>query len=180
MTEYQIDTARMSEYAGILRAGDQVRLSGVVYTARDAAHKKLLELLARGEPLPFPLAGACIYYAGPTPARDGMPIGSCGPTTSSRMDVMCLPLLRNGLVCMIGKGGRSEEVAQVMRETGSVYLAATGGCGALIASRVKSCEVIAFPELGCESIKRLVVEDFPAVVAMDSVGGSLYGAGACA
>ncbi|HIR48124.1 MAG TPA: fumarate hydratase C-terminal domain-containing protein [Candidatus Caccousia avicola] len=164
----------IAEAAKTLRAGDNILLSGVIYTARDAAHKRIAALLDEGKEPPFPLRGSAIYYAGPTPAPDGLPIGSCGPTTSSRMDVFTPRLLDLGLTAMIGKGGRSPAVCEAIRRNGAVYLCAIGGAGALAAQAVRSVEVIAFEDLGCESVKRLVVEDFPLVVGIDCVGGSLF------
>ena len=149
-----------------LRAGDSVLLSGRIYTGRDAAHKRLCALLSEGKPLPVPV-----------PAKPGDPIGSCGPTTSYRMDAYAPALMREGLRVMIGKGFRSPEVIEAMKETGSVYLAATGGAGALIAQCVKSARVLAFDDLGTEAIRELVVEDFPLIVAIDSLGNNLYATG---
>lgn len=160
-----------------LRAGDSVLLSGRIYTGRDAAHKRLCALLAEGKPLPVPVRDMAIYYAGPCPAKPGDPIGSCGPTTSYRMDAYAPALMREGLRVMIGKGFRSGEVIEAMKETGSVYLAATGGAGALIAQCVKSARVLAFEDLGTEAIRELVVEDFPLIVAIDSLGNDLYATG---
>lgn len=160
-----------------LKAGDNVMLSGVIYTARDAAHKKITSLLADGGKLPFEIKGAFIYYAGPTPAKDGMVIGSCGPTTSGRMDVYTPKLLDLGLAGMLGKGERSLKVIEACKRNKAVYFCAIGGAGALAASCVKECEVIAFPELGCESVKRLVIENFPAVVAIDTSGNDLFKTG---
>ncbi len=158
-----------------LRAGDTVLISGVIYTGRDAAHKKLLAMLDRGEPLPMELEDQIIYFVGPCPAPPGRPIGSAGPTTSYRMDPYSPSLIaRTGLRGMIGKGNRSAEVVDAMKKYGVVYFAATGGAGALIAQRIKKCELIAFPELGPEAVYRLEVEDFPAIVAIDSTGESLY------
>lgn len=157
-----------------IRAGDEVYLSGTVYTARDAAHKRIRALIQAHEPLPFPLDGAVIYYAGPTPERPGRPIGSCGPTTSSRMDVFTPLFLEHGLCAMIGKGPRSPEVVRAIVEHGAAYFCAIGGAGALAAMAVRSLEVIAFEELGCESVKRLTVEDFPLLCAIDSRGGNLF------
>ena len=157
-----------------LRAGDSVLLSGRIYTGRDAAHKRLCALLSEGKPLPVPVRDRAIYYAGPCPAKPGDPIGSCGPTTSYRMDAYAPALMREGLRVMIGKGFRSPEVIEAMKETGSVYLAATGGAGALIATSVKSAEVIAFEDLGTEAIRRLEVENLPLIVAIDAHGGNLY------
>lgn len=164
----------IAEAAKTLRAGDNILLSGVIYTARDAAHKRIAALLDEGKEPPFPLRGRAVYYAGPTPAPDGLPIGSCGPTTSSRMDVFTPRLLDLGLTAMIGKGGRSPAVCEAIRRNGAVYLCAIGGAGALAAQAVRSVEVIAFEDLGCESVKRLVVEDFPLVVGIDCAGGSLF------
>lgn len=174
MDRLRVNTDEIAQAAQKLRAGDKILLSGVIYTARDAAHKRLFAMLDRGEPLPFPLSGACIYYAGPTPAPDGLPIGSCGPTTSSRMDGFAPRLLDLGLKCMIGKGGRSPEVVDAIRRNGAVYLCAIGGAGALAAKCVRSMRVIAFDDLGCESVKRLEVEDFPLYTAIDCRGGSLF------
>ena len=158
-----------------LRAGDTVLLSGVIYTGRDAAHKKLLAMLDAGEALPMELKDQIIYFVGPCPAPPGRPIGSAGPTTSYRMDPYSPSLIaRTGLRGMIGKGNRSAEVVEAMKKYGVVYFAATGGAGALIAKRIRKCDLIAFPELGPEAVYRLEVEDFPAIVAIDSTGGSLY------
>lgn len=170
----QIDTKDMKEAAKKLRAGDLVLLSGTVYTARDAAHKRIFSLLDKGEPLPFPMDGATIYYAGPTPTPPGLPIGSCGPTTSARMDSFAPRLLDLGLKCMIGKGNRSPEVCEAIRRNGAVYLCAIGGAGALAAKCVKSLQVIAFEDLGCESVKKLEFQDFPLFTAIDCRGGSLF------
>lgn len=169
-----VDMAEIAETARSLRAGDKILLSGVVYTARDAAHKRFSALLDEGKELPFPLKGSAIYYAGPTPAPEGLPIGSCGPTTSARMDVFAPRLLDLGLSAMIGKGGRSPAVCDAIRRNGAVYLCAIGGAGALAAKAVRSVEVIAFEDLGCESVKRLVVEEFPLIVGIDCAGGSLF------
>ena len=160
-----------------LRAGDSVLLSGRIYTGRDAAHKRLCALLSEGKPLPVPVRDRAIYYAGPCPAKPGDPLGSCGPTTSYRMDAYAPALMREGLRVMIGTGFRSPEVIEAMKETGSVYLAATGGAGALIAQCVKSARVLAFDDLGTEAIRELVVEDFPLIVAIDSLGNNLYATG---
>ncbi|MBQ9082738.1 MAG: Fe-S-containing hydro-lyase [Clostridia bacterium] len=173
MERKSFHTAQIAQIAQ-LRAGDQILLSGTVYTARDAAHKRLFELLDNAQPLPFELNGAAIYYAGPTPAPAGRPIGSCGPTTSSRMDPFAPRLLDLGLKIMIGKGQRSPEVVEAIRRNGAVYLCAIGGAGALAAQAVQSCEVIAFDDLGCESVKKLAVKDFPLIVAIDAQGNSLF------
>ena len=158
-----------------LKAGDRIRLSGVIWTGRDAAHKRLVARLDAGEPLPMPLEGEIIYFVGPCPAPPGRPIGSAGPTTSGRMDAYSPRLIREcGLRGMIGKGSRSAAVVEAMKQSGAVYFAATGGAGALIARCVRKCDLVAFPELGPEAIYRLVVENLPLVVAIDSNGGSLY------
>ncbi|MDR3166150.1 MAG: FumA C-terminus/TtdB family hydratase beta subunit [Synergistaceae bacterium] len=157
-----------------LAAGDALSISGVLYTARDAAHKKLVEMASRGEKMPFEFAGAAVYYAGPTPARPGAVIGSAGPTTSGRMDAYSPTLMALGLKVMIGKGLRNAEVKRAIVEYAGLYLAATGGAAALIARSVKSSEMVAFPELGTEAICRLVVENFPAIVAIDSTGRDIY------
>ena len=158
-----------------LAAGDTVLISGVIYTGRDAAHKRLLALLDEGKELPMELRDQIIYFVGPCPAPPGRPIGSAGPTTSYRMDPYSPRLIAaTGLRGMIGKGNRSEEVVEAMKKYGVVYFAATGGAGALIAQRIRKCDLIAFPELGPEAVYRLEVEEFPAVVAIDSSGNSLY------
>lgn len=157
-----------------LAAGDRVLLSGTIYTARDAAHKRLFALLDKGEPLPIPLAGGVIYYAGPTPGQKGMAVGSCGPTTSGRMDPYAPRLLDLGLRAMIGKGDRSPAVVDAICRNSAVYFAAVGGAGALIARCIKKVEVVAFDDLGCESIKRMEVEELPLTVAIDALGRNLY------
>jgi len=157
-----------------LRAGDGVLLSGVIYTARDAAHKKLVELLKEGTDLPFDLEGQVIYYVGPTPAPPGYPIGSAGPTTSGRMDSYTPLLIEHGLRGMIGKGPRSGAVLDAVKKFGAVYFAATGGAAALIARSIKKAEVVAYPELGAEAIRKLEIQDFPCIVAADIYGGDLY------
>ena len=173
----QIQTPLTKEMVKTLHAGDTVLISGTIYTARDAAHKRLFELLDEGKPLPLPLSGAVIYYAGPTPGQQGMAVGACGPTTSRRLDKFAPRLLRLGLTAMIGKGERSPEVAEAIVLTGGCYFAAVGGAGALIAKCIKSAEVIAFEDLGCESIKRMEVVDLPLTVAIDCNGGNLYKSG---
>lgn len=162
------------ERAARLRAGDRVLLSGTVYTARDAAHKRIFQLLDEGKEPPFPLSGAVIYYAGPTPAQQGMAVGSCGPTTSGRMDPYAPRLLDLGLRAMIGKGDRSDAVVDAIARNGAVYFAAVGGAGALIAQRIVSSRVVAFDDLGCESVKEMEVRDLPLTVAIDSRGRDLY------
>lgn len=174
MTTYKINTSELKSFIPKLSAGDRVLLSGTVYTARDAAHSKLLELIKNGEPLPFEIKDAVIYYAGPTEAPKGRPIGSCGPTTSSRMDSFSPTLLNMGLCCMIGKGNRSPYVVETIVRNGAIYLCAIGGAGALAAKCITECEVVAFPELGCESIKRLEFKDFPLIVGIDSKGNSAF------
>lgn len=174
MSVYHIDTKDIREAVKYIKAGDEVYLSGIVYTSRDAAHKRITELIRNNEALPFDLRDAVIYYSGPTPERPGAVIGSCGPTTSSRMDKFTPLLLQNGLCAMIGKGPRNKEVAEEIVKQGAVYLCAVGGAGALAAMSVKKLEVIAFEELGCESVKRLTVEKFPVLCAIDGFGGNLF------
>lgn len=157
-----------------LHAGDYVYLTGEIYTARDAAHKRMKEALDRGEKLPVEITGSVIYYMGPSPAREGRVIGSAGPTTSGRMDRYVPQLLDLGMAGMIGKGRRSEEVIQGMIRNGSVYFAAIGGAGALLSKCIKRSEVIAYEDLGTEAIRRLYVEKFPVIVAIDSQGVDLY------
>ncbi len=163
-----------------LHAGDTVVLTGVMYVARDAAHKRIVESLDRGEKPPFDIKGATVYYAGPTPARPGQVIGSFGPTTSGRMDAYSPRLLAEGLKGMIGKGQRSVAVKEAVKKHKAVYMAAIGGAGALIAKSVKKAEVIAYPELGAEAVLRLEVEDFPATVINDIYGGDFYEIGKAA
>ena len=163
-----------------LRAGDSCLLSGVIYTARDAAHKRLCELLERGEALPLDVKDSVIYFVGPTPAKPGQAIGSAGPTTSYRMDAYSPALIAEGLTGMIGKGKRGPEVVEAMKEHGAVYFAAIGGCGALLSRCIKKAEVIAYEDLGAEAIRRLEVENFPAVVVIDSEGNNLYESGRAA
>ena len=160
--------------AEVLRAGDYVYISGTIYTARDAAHKRMAEALARGEELPFSLKGNIIYYMGPSPARDGRAIGSAGPTTSSRMDKYTPDFLDMGLKGMIGKGKRSEAVMDGIRKNKAVYFAAVGGAGALLSRSIKKSKVIAYDDLGTEAVRELEVEDFPAIVVIDSKGNNLY------
>lgn len=157
-----------------LHAGDSVLLTGTLYTGRDAAHKRLCDMVKRGDPLPFDLTNQVIYYAGPCPAKPGEVIGSCGPTTSYRMDAYAPVLCDLGLIGMIGKGQRGEAVIEAIRRNGGVYFAATGGAGALIASSVKAAKVIAFEDLGTEAIRELQVVNLPLIVAIDAYGGNLY------
>ena len=157
-----------------LKAGDSVKLTGTIYTARDAAHKRMDEAIAAGQELPFDLAGNVIYYMGPSPAREGRPIGSAGPTTASRMDKYAPKLLDLGLIGMIGKGKRSDAVKEAMKRNGAVYFAAIGGAGALLSKAILASEVIAYDDLGTEAIRKLTVKDFPAIVVIDSTGEDLY------
>lgn len=157
-----------------LKAGDSVLLSGVIYTARDAAHKRLVDLLEKGKSLPIDVKDSVIYYVGPSPAKPGMPIGSAGPTTSYRMDAYTPQLLDQGLKGMIGKGKRSEEVIESMKKNGAVYFAAIGGAAALMAKCVKKAEIITYEDLGAEALRRLEVEDLPIVVVIDCEGNNLY------
>ena len=175
--EIELNTSELKEKAKTLRAGEKVLLSGTVYTSRDAAHKRIKACIENGEPLPYEIDGAAIYYAGPTQAKDGMAIGSCGPTTSSRMDVYSPMLLDMGLSAMIGKGERSEAVCEAIRRNGAVYFCAIGGAGALACKCIPECEVIAFEDLGCESVKRLRFDKFPLIVTIDCVGGNLFKSG---
>jgi fumarate hydratase subunit beta len=168
------------EKAACLCAGDEVTLSGVIYTARDAAHRRFMELLDAGKRLPFDCENAVIYYTGPTPAPPGAVIGSAGPTTSYRMDGFTPRLLALGLRGMIGKGARSPAVIEAMKAAGAVYFGAIGGAGALLARHVTACDIIAFADLGPEAVRRLAVKDFPAVVVIDSRGNNLYTSGRAA
>ena len=174
MSDFALTTEELRENIPALKVGDRVFLSGTVYTARDAAHGRLIELININKPLPFDIKDAAIYYAGPTEAPPGRPIGSCGPTTSSRMDSFSPTLLDKGLCCMIGKGGRSKEVVDSIIKNKAVYLCAIGGAGALAAKCITQLEVIAFPDLGCESIKRLKIENFPLIVGIDCQGNSIF------
>jgi fumarate hydratase subunit beta len=162
------------EVIASLRTGDSLLLTGVIYTARDAAHKRMVEALDRGESLPFDIRGQTLYYVGPSPAPPGRAIGAAGPTTSSRMDVYTPPLLAAGLKAIIGKGERSKEVKAAMRKYGAVYLAAVGGAGAILSRSIVRAEVIAYDELGPEAVMRLEVRDFPVTVINDLYGGDLY------
>ena len=171
-------TAPLSrEAARSLRAGDSCLISGIIYTARDAAHKRLCQLVAEGKELPMELRDSVIYFVGPTPAKPGQAIGSAGPTTSYRMDAYSPTLLVEGLTGMIGKGKRGPEVVAAMKEYGAVYFGAIGGCGALLSKCIKKAEVIAYEDLGAEAIRRLEGEDFPAIVIIDSQGNNLYETG---
>ena len=174
MASYNININELRTYSEKLKAGDMVYLNGTVFTSRDAAHKRIFELLDAGQPLPFNLDGACIYFAGPTPTPEGMVIGSCGPTTSCRMDPYSPRLLDLGLGAMIGKGQRNEAVCDAIIRNKAVYFCAVGGAGALCARSIVACEEIAFKDLGCESVKRLELKDFPVVVGIDCSGGNLF------
>ncbi|MBT8762988.1 Fe-S-containing hydro-lyase [Desulfohalobiaceae bacterium Ax17] len=172
--EYKLQTPLTDEDILQLKAGDKVLLSGVVYTARDAAHKRLIQALDRGDKLPFPLEGAVIYYVGPSPAPPGRPIGSAGPTSSYRMDTYAPRLYGLGVKATIGKGKRSEEVKEALKEYKAVYFGATGGAGALLSKCIVQAKVIAYEELGPEAIRVLKVENFPLLVVNDAYGGELY------
>ncbi len=174
MREFYLNTQELKGKARELSVGDKVYLSGTVYTARDAAHKRIFELIENGSPLPFDINGVAIYYAGPTPTPPDLPIGSCGPTTSSRMDPYTNKLHEMGLVATIGKGGRSKEVIEAIKENRSLYLCAIGGAGALAATCITDCKVIAFDELGCESVKELTIKNFPLIVGIDTDGNSIF------
>ena len=178
--QHTLSTPCARQDLAALRAGDTVLLSGTVYTARDAAHKRMMELLDAGGEPPFPLAGSAVYYVGPTPGRPGQVVGSAGPTTSGRMDAYSPRLIRLGQLVMIGKGARDKAVKEALQKEGGVYLAALGGAGALMAACVKELEVIAWPDLGCEAVRRLVVENMPLTVVLDPVGGDLYESGPAA
>jgi fumarate hydratase subunit beta len=170
----KVRTPLTEAVARSLRAGDEVAVSGVIYTARDMAHKRLCAAIQRGEKLPIELEGAIIYFVGPSPARPGRAIGAAGPTTSSRMDGFSEVLIACGLRAMIGKGYRDDKVREALKEYGAVHLGAVGGAGALLSKHIVSAEVVAYEDLGTEAIRKLEVEDFPALVAYDSVGGTVY------
>ena len=178
--EKHIQLPLTEELAKTLHAGDTVYLSGTIYTSRDAGHKRMCEALARGEKIPFDPTDATIYYVGPTPAKPGQVIGSAGPTTSGRMDAMSPRLLDLGNKIMIGKGKRDAAVKAAVVRNGAVYLAALGGAGALMAKSVQTLEVIAWPDLGCEAVRRLTVQDMPLTVVLDAHGGDLYEEGPAA
>ena len=174
MAEYKLNTRELKKSIPQLVEGDRVLLSGVVYTARDAAHKRIRQLIEDNKQTPFEINDAVIYYCGPTPAPDNMSIGSCGPTTSSRMDVFSPQLLDLGLAAMIGKGERSADVCDAIVRNNAVYFCAIGGAGALASKCITKCDVIAFEDLGCESVKKLEFNDFPLTVAIDSKGNNLF------
>ena len=164
MKKYKLLLPDDNDKIKLLEAGDYVELSGTVYTARDQAHKRMAAAIKNGESLPFELSGAAIYYCGPTPPQHGNVIGSCGPTTSGRMDAYAPLLIQNGLKVMIGKGIRSAAVTQAIKEHGAVYFIAIGGAAALYQSKITACELVAYPDLGCESVYKLTVKDFPVIV----------------
>lgn len=172
--EYKITTPLKEEDIVKLNAGDTVKITGVIYTARDAAHARLVKLLEEGKELPIDVNGQIIYYVGPTPAKPGKPIGSAGPTTSYRMDAYAPRLIKEGLKGMIGKGARSKEVKEAIVSEKAVYFAAVGGAAALIAKSIKKAEIITYEDLGAEALRRLEVVDFPAIVINDIYGGDLY------
>lgn len=169
-----LHTPLSEDEARSLRAGTRVLITGTLYTARDMAHRRIVEAISRGEPPPFDLEGQIIYYVGPTPPRPGFPVGSAGPTTSSRMDPYTPKLLALGLRGTVGKGERGEEVVEAMKRYGAVYFAAVGGAGAFLARHIKSAELVAYPDLGPEAVYRLYVEEFPVLVAQDARGGNVY------
>lgn len=170
----RITTPLTEEVSRSLKAGDSVLITGTIISARDAAHKKMTEALARGEKLPVDWTNQIVYYLGPTPAKPGDPIGSAGPTTAGRMDAYTPTMLEQGIKGMIGKGSRSQEVVDAMKKNGTAYFAAVGGAAALIAKSVKKYEVLAYPELGPEAVAALTVEDFPAIVVIDCEGNNFY------
>lgn len=172
--EHRLKEPFTKEKVKAFRAGDKVLVTGTIYTARDAAHKRITEMLERGETVPFAIENSIIYYVGPTPAKPGQPIGSAGPTTSYRMDAYAPKLLDLGQLAMIGKGQRNEAVMDAVVRNGAVYLAAIGGAAALMAKQIKSAEVIAFEDLGAEAVRKLYVEELPLTVVLDSAGGNLY------
>ena len=172
--DYLIKAPISKEDVRKLKSGDYVYLTGTIYTARDAAHKRMMESIDRSEPLPFDIKGNTIYYMGPSPAREGRPIGSAGPTTSSRMDKYTPTLLDMGMGGMIGKGKRSSEVIKAVVRNESVYFAAVGGAGALLSKCITESEVIAYEDLGTEAVRRLTVKDLPVIVVIDSKGNNLY------
>jgi fumarate hydratase subunit beta len=170
----RIQTPLTDEMVEKLKIGDKVLVSGFIYTARDAAHKHLVELVNKGQPLPFDIKGQIIYYVGPTPPKPGKVIGSAGPTSSYRMDPYAPVLMAKGLKGMIGKGSRGKEVIDAMKKYRAVYFAAIGGAGALLSKRIKNSEVVAYPDLGPEAIRKIEIEDFPAIVVNDTYGRDLY------
>ncbi len=174
MADYSLTTPLSDDDVKKLKAGDTVKLTGTIYTARDAAHARLVDLLDEGKELPIPLEGQIIYYVGPSPTPPGKPIGSAGPTTSYRMDPYAPALLDQGLKGMIGKGARNDAVVDAMKRNTAVYFAATGGAAALISRSITSAEIVAYDDLGAEAIRKLTVEGFPVIVAQDCTGGNVY------
>ena len=174
MKTYHLNTTDLKKHISLLKFGDKVYLSGTVYTARDAAHKRIFELIENNKPLPFDIENSVIYYAGPTPTPENLPIGSCGPTTSCRMDSFAPKLYDMGMCATIGKGERSKEVINSIKRNKGVYLCAIGGAGALAALSIKECDVIAFEDLGCESVKKLIFDEFPLIVGIDSNGENIF------
>jgi fumarate hydratase subunit beta len=174
MANYTLTTPLTSEDTKKLQAGDTVLLNGTIFTARDAAHKRLVELIEKGEELPFDLEGSIIYFVGPTPPKPGAPIGSAGPTTSYRMDSFSPTMLKNGSKGMIGKGKRDQAVKDACVDYDGIYFGATGGAGALLGKKITSAEVIAYPELGPEAVRKITVKDFPVTVINDTHGNDLY------
>jgi fumarate hydratase subunit beta len=174
MADYSLTTPLSDEDVTKLKAGDTVKLTGTIYTARDAAHKRLVDLLDEGKELPIPLEGQIIYYVGPSPTPPGKPIGSAGPTTSYRMDPYAPALLDQGLKGMIGKGSRNDDVVKAMERNTAVYFVATGGAAALISRSITAAEIVAYEDLGAEAIRKLTVEGFPVIVAQDCHGGNVY------
>lgn len=171
---YTLSTPLTEETTRMLKSGDIVYLNGTIFTARDAAHQRLVNLIEAGEELPFDLEGSIIYFVGPTPPKPGDPIGSAGPTTSYRMDSFSPTMLKNGSRGMIGKGKRSQEVKDACKEYGGIYFGATGGAGALLGKQITEAEVIAYPELGPEAVRKITVKDFPVTVVNDTFGNDLY------
>ena len=174
MAATHLHTTELRAAAEMLKVGERILLSGTVYTARDAAHKRIFSLLDQGEPLPFPIENSVIYYAGPTPGHDGMAVGSCGPTTSGRMNPYAPRLLDLGLGAIIGKGEMSEAVALALIRNKQAYFCTVGGAGALAACCIIEARELAFPDLGCESIKEFTIKDLPIITAMDSFGGNIF------
>jgi fumarate hydratase subunit beta len=174
MSEIRVTTPLGEDVITQWKSGDKILINGAIYTGRDAAHKRLVELIGQGEVLPFDVKGQIIYFVGPTPARPGRPVGSAGPTTSYRMDAYSPQLIAQGLKGMIGKGARSHEVIEAMKKYKCVYMTAVGGAGALISKRIKSSEIIAYGDLGPEAIRKMEVVDFPVIVVNDTLGNDLY------
>ena len=174
MKELKVSVSELKSRIPELNVGDKLLLSGTVYTSRDAAHKRIFELMEKGENLPFPIENSVIYYAGPTPTPQNMAIGSCGPTTSQRMDSYAPKLYDMGMTATVGKGERSKEVIDAIKRNGGIYLCAIGGAGALASLSITDCQVIAFEDLGCESVKRLTFKNFPLYVGIDSKGNSIF------